>query len=590
MADALMLRVQAVLAGRFAVEREIGRGGMGIVYLARDLALDRPVAVKVLAPAWADRPDLRARFLHEARLAARLSHPNIVPVHAVEEHGPIVLFVMAYVEGETVGSRVRRAGPLGSEEAARVLQDAAWALGYAHRLGIVHRDVKPENVFLEKGTGRALVLDFGIAEVARAGPARGAAPMGTLRYMSPEQLEGRPLDGRSDLYSLGVTGYFVLRGRHLVDAPRGLPVQASPGGAESALRGLPPRLGGILERCLAPVPDDRFASGEELASALGDARGDRRPVPEPVRRFVELLDTLGLEVSSYLAIVLVLGASAAVLTNVSAAALLEVFVSAVFIMAGLFVLRSTQLLRQAGRLLNEGLGALDVRRALADRTAAAPGPTTGLGFRLASLGVGIGWIFAAHWWDGSSHGLLVDGLLFAVLTLVPVALLRRLIASLWMPRRPGRWSRLWWRVLEWKVLGWAALGRKRPVPPALIEDRTELALDAHAKALFDALPRELQSRFDELPRLLTRLAEQVTLIRAQGLAPRGEPLRAGLMALESMRLRLLELGAGNGSEPDLTASIEAAEAVCRRIEALVEQRELGAGSPAVDHLAPDTPT
>jgi eukaryotic-like serine/threonine-protein kinase len=572
MTDPLLLRVQAVLAGRFAVERELGRGGMGVVYLARDLALDRPVAVKVLAPRLAEVPELRARFLAEARLAARLSHPHVVPVHAVEDHGAIVLFVMALVEGETLGQRVRRTGPLGESEAARVIREVAWALGYAHRLGIVHRDVKPDNVVLEKGSGRALVLDFGIAEVTADQPA-GRGAMGTPRYMSPEQLAGRSLDGRSDLYSLGVTAYYALTGRHLAEAARGLPVHAPPDAPALAARDLPRSLAPIVERCLAPDPGDRIASGEDLAVALDLALGRPAPVPEPVRRFLDLLATLGLEVSSYVAIVAVLGGWAALLTDLSGGVVATVFTYAVFIMAGLFVLRSGQLLRQAGRLLSEGLGALDVRRALEQSLPAEPPPRGPIWTRVAAvLGGGAAWVFAVRWWDATSRGVLLDGLLFAALTLVPVVLLRKLIGSLWLPRRPGRWARLWWWVLEWKVLGWAALGRSgRPAPP-LVEDRTELALESNARALYRALPPALRSRFTEVPTVIGRLADRLARLRASSPDPTPERLRNGLLAMERLRLRLLELGAGAADERDLTSAIEAAKAVGLRIDRLLEAR------------------
>lgn len=168
--------LQTAVAGRYSLVREIGRGGMGIVFLARDVALDRPVAIKLLPPMLAGQPQLRERFLREARTVAQLAHPNIVPIHAVEEHHELVFFVMAYVDGETLGARVRRSGPIAPIEATRVMQEVAWALSHAHARGIVHRDVKPDNVMLEAESGRAIVTDFGIAAAGGAAtPSGGVA-------------------------------------------------------------------------------------------------------------------------------------------------------------------------------------------------------------------------------------------------------------------------------------------------------------------------------------------------------------------------------------------------------------------------------
>src|SRR5512144_1936568 len=209
------LELQSALAGEYSLERELGRGGMGVVYLARDVQLDRDVAIKVLPTHLAHTPAARERFVREARTAAGLSHPHIVPIHRVGEAGGFVFFVMSYVEGETLGERLRRDGPMPPAEAARVLREVAWALAYAHGRGIVHRDVKPDNILLEAGTGRALVTDFGIAHGgAHAGPVTDPGKiMGTANFMSPEQAADEPIDGRSDIYSLGVVGYLALSGR-----------------------------------------------------------------------------------------------------------------------------------------------------------------------------------------------------------------------------------------------------------------------------------------------------------------------------------------------------------------------------------------
>ena len=162
--------LEHAVTGRYAIERELGRGGMGVVLLARDLSLERPVALKLLPAMMAAQPVLRERFLREARTAAGLSHPHIVPIHAVEAREAIVFIAMAYVDGETLADRVRRTGPLPPHEVARILREVAWALAYAHGRGIVHRDIKPDNILIERGSGRALVTDFG-------SPAPGMVPM-----------------------------------------------------------------------------------------------------------------------------------------------------------------------------------------------------------------------------------------------------------------------------------------------------------------------------------------------------------------------------------------------------------------------------
>src|SRR3954462_14617611 len=255
--DAEFLDLQAALAGEYSLERELGRGGMGIVYLARDVQHDRDVAIKVLPSHLARTAESRERFIREARTAAGLSHPHIVPIHRVGEAGGFVFFVMSYVEGETLGERLRTRGPLPSADATRVLREVAWALAYAHGRGIVHRDVKPDNILLEAGTGRALVTDFGIAyggahAITATDPGK---IMGTAHFMSPEQAANEPIDGRSDLYALGVVGYLAATGGLPFEGPNlpallERPATDAPPGVLRAAPGLPPALAAAIDRCL----------------------------------------------------------------------------------------------------------------------------------------------------------------------------------------------------------------------------------------------------------------------------------------------------------------------------------------------------
>ena len=285
--------LRLALAPRYLLERPLGRGGMGVVYLATDVRLDRLVAIKVLPPDRSRIAAARARFLREARTAARLSHPNIVPIHAVEERDDLVYYVMTYVDGETLDQRVRRLGPLPSLGVARLLRDVAWALGYAHAHGVIHRDIKPDNILFDSGTGRALVTDFGIARVSTV-DARTTGPhevFGTAEFMSPEQATGGPIDGRSDAYSLGVVAYFAVSGRLPFegrDARRLIAQHVATPAPPIAhvVPAVPGRLAGVIDRCLAKRPADRFQRAEDMAYLMTRLLQEHSAPPLPVRAFV----------------------------------------------------------------------------------------------------------------------------------------------------------------------------------------------------------------------------------------------------------------------------------------------------------------
>lgn len=269
-AQALMRAV----SGQFRIDREIGRGGMGVVYCAYDQQLHRDVALKTLPPHLAADPHVRSRFLREARTAAGLSHPNIVPIFSAAERDGVVYFAMGYVDGESLAERITRVGPLPATEVVSLLKQLADALGAAHERGVVHRDVKAENVMLDRVSGKAMVTDFGIARVAESQPQTATGTvLGTVHYMSPEQVSGDVLDGRSDLYSLGVLAFLALTGRFPFERPTASAVvvahiNAQPPRVSDMLPSVPADLDAVVARLLAKSPDDRFVSAGALRSAL----------------------------------------------------------------------------------------------------------------------------------------------------------------------------------------------------------------------------------------------------------------------------------------------------------------------------------
>lgn len=274
--DPVREALEAQLGGQYRILRLLGRGGMGAVYLARDLTLEREVAIKVVKPG-SDPETMYDRFRREAKTAARLSHPNIVPLHAFGNVNGMPYFVMGFVRGESLAERMRREGKLPEDEARRILAEVADALDHAHREGIVHRDVKPDNVLLEDATGRALLTDFGIARsVQESGTlTHQGMVLGTPQYMSPEQASGRSdIDGRSDLYSLGVMGYAMVSGRLPFDGATTAEVLTKHLTQEPApLRSLAPLVSDstqqAIERCLAKDPSKRWPDARSFRTTLG---------------------------------------------------------------------------------------------------------------------------------------------------------------------------------------------------------------------------------------------------------------------------------------------------------------------------------
>lgn len=295
MSDSLQDRVLAAIGDHYELDREIGRGGMSVVYQARDVRLNRRVAVKVLPPELAYDAAIRLRFTREAQTSALLAHPHIVPIYDVGERDGLAYFVMAFVGGGNLATLLGREPRQSIEETRRVLREICDALAYAHLRGVIHRDIKPDNILLDAdgGGGRAVVTDFGIARAMEAGArlTNTGIAVGTPAYMSPEQAVGeREIDGRSDLYALGVLGYQMLTGRvpftagntmslllkHVNERPRPI----------AELRPDAPRpLRDAIERALMKDPEDRWPNAASFRDALAaDAvstwRAEQR---EPVR-------------------------------------------------------------------------------------------------------------------------------------------------------------------------------------------------------------------------------------------------------------------------------------------------------------------
>jgi serine/threonine-protein kinase len=276
MSDTLRDRAVTAFGEGYEIDAEIGRGGMGVVYRCRDVKLRRFVAIKVLPPDLAFRDEVRVRFLREAETAAQLNHPNIVPIFSVDERDGLVWFVMGLVDGESLAARLVREPRPPFTDVKRILRDVSDALAYAHARGIIHRDIKPDNILLDRLTARPIVTDFGIARAIEADSrltVTGTA-VGTPAYMSPEQAMGEgEIDGRSDLYSLAVVGYQMLAGelpfkasntpamlmKHLSDPLRPL---------NSVRPDVPRSFAALIERTLSKKPHQRWKDAAEFRDAL----------------------------------------------------------------------------------------------------------------------------------------------------------------------------------------------------------------------------------------------------------------------------------------------------------------------------------
>jgi len=634
--DRLFLDFQSALAGRYSLERELGRGGMGIVYLAREVRLDRLVAIKLLPPARTRDGKLRERFLREARTAAKLSHPHIIPIFTVDEVGEFVFFAMAYVAGETLTERVVRRGPLAASDAARVLREVAWALAYAHSQGLVHRDVKPDNIMLEDASGRALVADFGIAGLVRgAAGLDGGEVIGTPEFMSPEQALGEQVDARSDLYALGVVGYFALSGKLPFEAEKAAEVLAkqvtepAPPLA-SVAPGAPRRIAQAIDRCLAKDPADRPQSGEKVAEQLGLALEQRRELPVGLRVFVKRNARLGgvggliyvLSIPFLMAIVGSLfgrtGGEAALWTFAAAVTVVPFailvnrarrFLASGFGPEELGVAFRTELDQgREERIFEYGRGPSLYERVLRllGVGGIAIGTLSGLIlFRTPLLYSSWGWIGRLIGWAGTVGG--VSSFLALVRLQRRVDLDTRIWSWLWQ----GPLGRLMFRVAR-------LFATAKSLPPPATHRPTELALAMAAEQLFEQLPREVRRQLRDLPEVVRRLEADAQRMRARleelqdalaGVGDRGtakggadgaiatrhdrivsdleaerdrvqQRLGDAVKALETIRLNLLRLHAGSGSVQRLTTDLDLARGVAQEIGFVLEgrrdvERELG---------------
>jgi serine/threonine-protein kinase len=623
--DRLFVDFQSAVAGRYSIERELGRGGMGVVYLAREVRLDRPVALKLLPPRLAAEPAPRERFLREARLAAKLSHPNIIPIYAVDEVANYVFFAMAYVEGETLTERVRTRGPLSPGDATRLLREVAWALAYAHAQGVIHRDVKPDNIMLEAGSGRALVADFGIAaQVSGASGVDGGDVIGTPEFMSPEQALGENVDAKSDLYSLGVVGYFMLSGRLPFTGTKATEVLAKQ--VTEAARpvttvadGTPRRLAQTIDKCLSKEKDDRPESAAALAEQMGLALEQRKELPVPLRVFAKRGGRFGgLSALVYLwgtTIVAGFAAAAASQAGMGLAAWIGTWVT------GLTVVPFAVLVGRSRRIANSGFTREDVVTAFKSELDSGSeerayeygrGPShyekvmrwlsgAGLGAAALSLMIGAGY---SYWgpWAGMTTALgLMIGLPAGGLALSRLQRRRDLDTEMWLRIWRGPIGRLVFRRLRLPA-GRPALSSGFTFRP------TELVLGMAAERLFEELPKETREELRELPEVLKRLEHDAGRMRArledlndalQGAEERGRlsgqiagdikekrdrivtdlenerelvqrRLKDAVAALETIRLNLLKLHAGAGSVHSLTTDLTLARQAAEEVELLLQ--------------------
>jgi len=600
--DALFFSLQQALEGRYSLDRELGRGGMGIVYLAREVRLDRPVAIKVLPPTVAVDTLTRERFALEARTAARLAHPHIIPIHAVDIVDDHVFYVMGFVDGQSLAQRVAERGPLSAREGARLLQEVAWALAHAHAQGIVHRDIKPDNILIERDSGRAIVADFGIA-AAIGTNADGV--FGTPAFMSPEQVVGDELDARSDLYAVGATAFFAFAGRapfegtdlmmlakHMSEPP---PSLASLGVS------LPRYLVQLVAQCLAKSPADRPRDAQQVADLLGKGIVSRRDLPAALRAFVKRDGRTDGVVTPGV----VVGAAVA---GALTAGTLGLFGFIGVTCALLFVAASTFLVRSARRLLRGGYTHADVTAAfkaevesLLEERRLVVRPVLAWLTRIVEVGlrgsVGAGALICLAAMIGGDEFVSVSVMELTITVIVIACCLVVLWVVTVAAQRDDTlfWRSLWsGRVGQWSFALAQRLGGRAQRPATMTHRATELSLSLAAESLFDALPHKVRKSLRAVPRILQQLHDAALALRARSerleellvASMSGENVQAvyaeqelvaqqlqnTVVALERIRLDLLRLHAGVGSAEGVTSSLLRAESISRHIQRHLDAR------------------
>lgn len=593
------------------MEAELGRGGMGVVYLAQEVRLDRPVALKVLPEALANKPELRERFLREARTAARLSHPNIIPIFAVDEVGDFVYFAMAYVAGETLGERVRSRGPLPASECARVLREVGWALAYAHSQGVVHRDVKPDNILLEEGTGRALVADFGIAGLLEGAAATGVGEIiGTAEFMSPEQAGGQGVDARSDTYSMGVVGFYALSGtlpfqdERVVEVLRQHREDAAPP-LKTVAPHVPSRLARCVDRCLAKEPSARFETAAAFSDAVDTAMRERRDVPVPVRNFInDPIDLPGDGVAYFVFSIAMATPALGIALEEGALNFIAAFAAAygALILAPPLALAT----HRVRRLLASGHTQADLQAALRTdverrREELAYGhggeasSTEKAAFRVAAIaGGGLLVSFAAFFGllpNGDALQWIAAGSVVA--GSISLAVGTHFRAGRIDPKAERRFK-FWKGTLAKWLFKVAGIGlRQKALPMRPTHRPTELQIGFAIDALYEQLPKEIRSGLGDVSSVVRQLEADAQTLRqtlerlndahAAARATGGEiptdlqdarettekHLAEAVASLETVRLGLLRLTAGTGTVEGLTTDLAAAADVGDAIDRLM---------------------